>query len=231
MFRDCVANGDLDLRPYEKCEMYGASVLSDSELLAAIIRSGVGGLSAKDIAKTILEKNPTSGLNGLYHLSFKDLLEIKGIGKAKAAQISCICELSRRIARQKAINRLDFSSSSSIANYYMEELRYLTEERVILVLLDVRCCMISDKVISIGTDKASLISVKEIFKEAIKNGACFIVLLHNHPSGVANPSRMDVEVTKQVIKAGKIFDIPLIDHIIIGDNSYMSFNEAGYLVD
>lgn len=160
-------------------------------------------------------------------MSVQELMDIKGIGMAKAAQLKCICELSRRIAKRQAAMRLKFSSPDTIAGYYMEDMRYLTKERLILIMLDSRLGLISDIVLSIGTVNSSLVSPSEVFYEACRNKAVSIVLVHNHPSGDSNPSRQDIEVTDKISKAGEILGIHLIDHIIIGDNNYTSLKEYG----
>ena len=125
------------LLPYEKCLEYGASSLDNAELLAAIIRTGTNGLSSIQLAEKLLEN--AGNLNGLYGMSVSELMQIKGIGKAKAVQICCILELSRRIAKQKARERLDFSNAETIAEYYMEDMRHLKREHLVLVMLDNRC--------------------------------------------------------------------------------------------
>lgn len=111
----------------------------------------------------------------------------------------------------------------------MQDMRHLTKERLVLVMLDSRLNLIKDSVISIGTVNSSLVSVKEVFSEACKNKAVSIVLIHNHPSGDSAPSPQDISVTEQIRKAGLILGIHLIDHIIIGDNNFTSLNECGYL--
>lgn len=131
------------LLPYEKCLEHGAAVLDNAELLAAIIRTGTNGLSSTQLAEKILEN--AGSLNGLYDMSVADLMQIKGVGKAKAVQICCILELSRRIAKQKARERLDFSNAETIADYYMEDMRHLEKEHLVLVMLDNRCRLIKDK--------------------------------------------------------------------------------------
>ena len=144
-------------------------------------------------------------------------------------QIQCICELARRIAKKTAAVKLDFSSPETIAGYYMQDLRGLDKEHLILVLLDNKCCCIRDCIISIGTVNASLVNPREIFMEALKYGASSIILLHNHPSGDETPSRNDILVTKRVAEAGEIMGIHLLDHIIIGDNKYTSLKEKEYM--
>ena len=214
------------LLPYEKCLEHGAAVLDNAELLAAIIRTGTNGLSSTQLAEKILEN--AGSLNGLYDMSVADLMQIKGVGKAKV-QICCILELSRRIAKQKARERLDFSNAETIADYYMEDMRHLEKEHLVLVMLDNRCRLIKDKVLSVGTSTGSMVSIREIFKEALDNRAASVVLLHNHPSGNPSPSREDMKVTRSVLEAGKIIGIELLDHIVIGDNSYFSFKQMQYI--
>lgn len=215
------------LLPYEKCLEHGAAVLDNAELLAAIIRTGTNGLSSTQLAEKILEN--AGSLNGLYDMSVADLMQIKGVGKAKAVQICCILELSRRFAKQKARERLDFSNAETIADYYMEDMRHLEKEHLVLVMLDNRCRLIKDKVLSVGTSTGSMVSIREIFKEALDNRAASVVLLHNHPSGNPSPSREDMKVTRSVLEAGKIIGIELLDHIVIGDNSYFSFKQMQYI--
>lgn len=225
MIKDLIINE----RPYEKCLKYGAEYLSDAELLAVILRTGTKGESAIELAGKILNSTVNKGLKGLYNMTSSQLRSIKGIGSAKAVQIQCICELSKRIAKQRAAERLNFSSAATIADYYMEDLRHLAREHLMLIMLDNKCNLIKDSVITIGTINASLISTREVFLEAFRNNAYYIVLIHNHPSGNPNPSNSDLEVTRDIKNAGDLLGISLVDHIIIGDNSYVSFKEYNYI--
>ena len=229
-----LSTNNFNLRPYEKCLEFGASALDDAELLAVILRSGVRGMNATELASTILELGAGCAgddgvLAGLLNLSIPQLLEIKGVGKVKAIQIQCICELSKRISKQQRCSRLDFDSPETIAHYYMQDLRCLEKEHLILVLLDGKCRMIRDCVLSVGTINASLVNPREIFVEALRYSAVHVILLHNHPSGDSTPSRNDLEVTKRIQKAGEIIGINLIDHIIIGDNKYTSLKEKEFM--
>ena len=214
------------LRPYEKCKQYGAVALTDAELLAVILRTGTKGCSAIELSEQVLKTAAGCGsLNGLVDIEHGDLMKVKGIGNVKALQIQCISELSRRIAKQKAYERLDFSNPEAIARYYMEDMRYLDKEHLIMAMLDNRCRLIRDTVISIGTVNASVVTPRELFIEALKAQAVSIVILHNHPSGDASASRQDIEVTARIKKAGEILGIYLVDHIIIGDNTYTSLKQ------
>lgn len=217
--------------PYEKFMKSGAGALSDAELLAIIIRTGTANSSAVTIARQILQRSSGSneGLNVLHHISLQELKRIPGIGEIKAIKIKCIAELSRRMARQRAEKNLCFSTPSTIADYYMEELRHEECEKVILLLLDNKLQFMEDYMVSKGTVNASLLSSREVFRYALRHGACKIVLLHNHPSGNPAPSRQDIEITTKIKEAGLLMEIPLMDHIILGDGCYVSLKEYGYL--
>ena len=217
-------------RPYERCLTYGAAVLSDRELLAVILRSGVIGKNALDVADGILQAmdgGSYKGLTGLLHASTKDLMKIEGIGKVKAIQLKCIGELSRRIASASARQSLTFSQPSTIADYYMERLRHEEQECVIVMMLDSRNHLMGEPVLSKGTANASMITPREIYIEALRYHAVSIILVHNHPSGDPSPSLCDIELTECAASAGQTLGIRLLDHIIIGDHRYMSFREAG----
>lgn len=217
-------------RPYEKCEMYGPQVLSDAELLAVIIRTGSKNERSIDLASKVLNFNPANpGLIGIHHMSLKDLMSIHGIGRVKAIQLLCVTELSKRMSKQTRLEGIQFVNPEVIANYYMEDLRHLQQEKVILLMLDTKSRMIKDMEMTSGTVNASLLSPREIFLHALKYEAVNIILLHNHPSGDPTPSREDIHSTKRIREAGNLVGIKLMDHIIIGDNKYISLGEEGYL--
>lgn len=223
------ADADLN-RPYEKCLTFGPSVLNDAELLAVVIRSGVRGKSAVDLAENILKgQKGEQGLLGLLHLSIADLMEIPGVGEVKAIQLKCIAELSRRISSSTAGTRLDFGNAESVAEYYMESLRHKEQEELLLVMLDTRLHLIGDACVFTGTVNASLVSTRELFLTALRRRAVSIILLHNHPSGDPSPSQEDIEVTRKVAAAGRLLDIRLEDHIVIGDRCYVSLRESKLL--
>jgi len=216
--------------PYDKFLQFGASALADDELLAIILRTGTKGYSAVELSRKILNLSKTyKGLLGLFHLQINELTSIKGIGKVKAIKIKCIAELSMRIAKKSAGEKLLFSSPSAIADYFMEEMRHLEVENVILVLLDNKHGFLGEVSLSKGTINASLVSTREIFLHALQFQASYIVLLHNHPSGSVVPSKADIILTKNIVEASYIMNIPLIDHIIIGNRIYTSFAEKGYI--
>lgn len=217
-------------RPYEKCLERGAEALTDAELLSVMLRTGSAGESALDLARKILAAEGGgrgSGLLGIYHRSVEELTKIKGVGKVKAVQLKCVAELSRRIARTTVSESVSFRDPGSVARYYMEELRHLEQEVLVLVMLNSKGKLIGDQVLSKGTVRASLISPREIFIEAVRRQAVSIILVHNHPSGVPDPSPEDIFLTRRVREAGALLGIELLDHIIIGDCQAVSMREQG----
>ncbi|MBR3601792.1 MAG: DNA repair protein RadC [Lachnospiraceae bacterium] len=222
-----------DLLPYEKFEIFGAQSLTDSELLAIIIRTGTKDANSIELGKKILNlsngRGQTNGLLSLQHLTLEELMKIKGIGKVKAIRIKCVTEFSRRIAMETFKKGIRFDKPATIADYYKEQVRHLEVEQVILVMTDGKNQFLKDCVLSIGTVNMSLISPREIFMTALKAHAVHILLVHNHPSGDPTPSRDDIEITKRIHEASQLMNIPLVDHIIIGDNTYMSLKELRYI--
>lgn len=217
-------------RPYEKCEAYGPQSLSDAELLAVILRTGTKRLRAIDLAINVLNHSTSHpGLKGLNYLSMKELKQIKGIGRVKAIELLCLTELTKRMAKEVHRDNLKFITPQSIANYYMQDLRHLSREQVLLLMLDSKSKLIKDIIISSGTVNASIMPVREVLIEALKEEAVNIILLHNHPSGDPSPSSEDIRVTKRMKEAGNLIGVTLMDHIIIGDNRYISLKEQGLL--
>lgn len=219
------------LRPYEKFQRFGAESLTESELLAIILRTGTREEDAETLAAHILDmaSGGKQGLLGLHQISVEQLLKIKGIGRVKAIQIKCVMEFCTRVARTRAYEGLSFDKSGSVAAYYMETLRHRSRECVLLLLLDAKGHLLKETELSKGTVKVSLLSPREVFLEALRASAVHILLLHNHPSGDPTPSKEDLAVTENIAKLGRLLDILLLDHIIIGDNTYVSFKEQGYL--
>lgn len=217
-------------RPYERFSAYGPDALSDSELLAIILRSGTPSKNSLELARELLAMNSDrGGLAGLLNQSESELKSIPGIGKVKSAQILCIGELARRMSRCAAKDGITLNSPSAIADYYMEEMRHLRQEEMHMAMFDSRGRLLHSSMLSRGTVNASLVSPREIFMEAMKYNAVSVILLHNHPSGDSTPSSEDLILTKRIAEAGTILHIPLMDHIIIGDKRYCSFKESGYL--
>lgn len=219
------------MKPYEKFLKFGGAALSDAELLAILIRTGTKEEDPVTLGQHILSHpgGCGQGLLGLYRLSIQDLMEIKGIGEVKAVKIKCVTELSRRMTQATRAQALRFTEPESVAAYYMEQLRHEPAEQVLLLLLDNRQQLIHEEILSRGTVNTSLLSPREVFVAALKYGAVNILLLHNHPSGDATPSRQDIEITKQLVSLGKMLQLPLLDHIVIGDNCFTSFRRSGLI--
>jgi len=217
--------------PYEKFRNLGPENLTDEELLAIILRTGTRNKTALELANEVLQKADfgKSGLLGLHQISLKQLSQIKGIGPVKAVKIKCITELSKRIAAATARSSFTFQTSGSVAAYMMEKIRHLTREEVHLLLLDAKGHLMKDFLLSTGTVNISLLSPREVFIEALNFGAVQFIVAHNHPSGDPTPSADDKKVTDTLFKLGNQLELPLIDHIIIGDNRYFSFKEHGLL--
>lgn len=221
---------DVTEMPYERFLRFGAENLTEAELLAIIIRTGTSKKNALELAKEVLAlaSYPRTGLLGLQHVTLEQLQTIEGIGEVKAVKLKCLAELSLRMSRATAEEGVKFITSASVAAYYMEQLRHKDTECVIVASLDSKGQLIRDCRISEGSVKMSLISPREIFLEAFRAKAVNIILLHNHPSGDPTPSQSDILLTDNVRKAGEMMDIPLLDHIVIGDNQYVSFREANW---
>ena len=218
-----------DERPYEKCLKFGAGALTDAELLAAILRSGVKGISVLELAQKLLTSCGDDGILNIHHLTLDKLKSIHGIGKVKAVQILCISELSKRLSKANAKEKLVFSDPQTIAMYYMEELRHQKQEHMKLLMLNTKSRLIGETNISKGTVNAAVVSPRELFIEALEKDAVSIILVHNHPSGDPTPSNSDLLLTKRVKDAGGLIGIELLDHIIIGNNCYVSFSEEKLL--
>ncbi len=216
-------------RPYEKCEQRGSASLSDEELLAVLLRTGTRGESALALARHILYHAGETGILGIHQFSMERLMAIKGIGKVKAIQLSCISELAKRLSKATYQEALCFSEPGSIARYYMEDLRHEKQELMKLLMLNTKARLIGETNISKGTVNASLITPRELFIEALQKNAVSIAIMHNHPSGDPTPSREDMLITKRILDAGALIGIELLDHIIIGNNQYISFREEGLL--
>ena len=212
-------------RPDEKLESYGAASLSDAELLAIIIRTGFRGYNSVRRAEDILKCGKGKGLIGLCQIGIEELTKVRGVGKVKAIQLKAVAELTRRISKRTAKESLVMDSPETVARYFMEDLRHRDKECFMMLSLDSKGALISESLISIGTVNASLASPREVFVEAVNNRAVSIILVHNHPSGNPKPSKNDLVVTRQMKDAGELLGIKLIDHIIIGDNSYVSLSE------
>lgn len=218
----------LSERPYEKCERYGAAVLTDAELLAVIIRCGTKKERSIDLATRLLcNSSGSQSLSLLYHMNLRELMKLKGIGKVKAVQLLCVAELSKRISTQIRYEKTCFNDADSVAAYFMEEMRHLECEELRLVMLDSKNGLIAQKVMFTGTVGMAPMEPRELLREALRNDAVSIMILHNHPSGDPTPSSQDEISTKRLFEASRLLGIRLLDHIVIGDNRFVSMKRAG----
>lgn len=214
--------------PYEVVKECGVEELNDDELLAVFIRTGTKHQNAVEVAGLILDSFPERNLLGLCHIPWKELLKIPGIGEVKAIRLKCLAELARRIARTDAKKGLRFDRPETIWQYYRESLRHEEQEKVILIMLDQKLQLICDDTLSVGTVRESIVSPRELFLKALQQKAVQVMLLHNHPSGDPSPSNADLEITRKISILGEMMEIPLVDHIIVGDKTYCSLREKGY---
>ena len=212
----------LSERPYEKLEIYGAEKLSNAELLAIILKTGTKEKTALEIAQEVLsvQKN-TDNLRFLQELSLEDFKKIKGIGKVKAIELKAVCELTKRISKP-INNKIKIKNSKDVADLLMPELRYEKREIAKILLLNSKNIVLKIKDISLGGANFAYIEPKDVLQEAIKIGAPKIILVHNHPSGDATPSKSDFKITDKIYEASELLGIQFLDHIIIGDGYFQS---------
>ena len=220
--------------PYERFLEHGAGSLTDAELIAIILRTGARDASATEVAQRVLAaagpaETAAEGLLPLYDLTLEQLLQVRGIGTVKAVKLLALAEIAQRMASARRMRSVSFSDASSVADLYMERLRHERCEKVLLLLLDNHLQLRGEVTLSSGTSDRALMPVRELFGHALRAGASGIILLHNHPSGDPAPSEEDIRVTARIEEAGRILEVPLLDHIIIGDLRYASLREEGYL--
>ena len=211
-------------RPYEKLEYYGVENLSNEELLAILLKTGHKDISSKELSAMILS-NLTS-LSELKDITYEKLIMMKGIGRSKACTILASIELSKRIESAKIeIKNHKLVSSEMVYQYYKLKIGNKKQEYFYVVYLDNAKNIIRDKLLFIGTINYSVVHPREVFKESYLLSASAIICVHNHPSGNTFPSREDIEITKKLEEVGLLLGIKVLDHLIIGNESYYSFLE------
>jgi DNA repair protein RadC len=203
-------------RPREKLQKYGVDKMSRSELLAIVLRTGIKGKNVIELSKQVLSVITRLGIE---NITLKNLLEIKGLGPTKAGQIIASLELSKRLLKEKIT---DLIMSPKDVWQQMQDIRDHKREHFVVFYLDTRNQIIKREVISVGTLNASLIHPREVFEPAIRYSTAQIIIAHNHPSGVTDPSEIDKEVTKRLVEAGKLLGIEVLDHIIVTKTAYLS---------
>lgn len=226
-YRAKIKDMPVDQRPRERLIRDGSGVLSDSELLAIILRTGSAGKSAVELATDVLSL--FAGLKNLVQAGVEELSTINGMGPAKAAQLKAALEIGRRVASVSDIDRPSIKGPEDAAVLVMEEMRHLDREHFCALLLNTKHQVLAKETISIGTLNSSIVHPRELYKTAIKRNAAAVILVHNHPSGDPNPSKEDREITRRLQEAGSIIGIEVLDHIIIGDNKFVSFTVKGMI--
>ena len=214
-----------DERPREKLKLRGAASLSTGELLAIILRTGVVGETVTDVAQRLLKDY--GGLLGLSRADYADLCREHGLGEAKAAQLKACVELARRLALERPDERTRIHSPEDVAALVSSEMAALDQEELRTVLLNTKNEVLKINTIYRGSVNAAQIRVAEVFKEAVRQNAPFLVVVHNHPSGDPTPSADDVAVTRELVEAGKLLDIDVLDHLVIGDGRHASLRRLG----
>lgn len=221
-------------RPQERLEKHGAPALSDTELLAMLLRSGSEGLDVLNLSSQLIAE--AGSLTGLLSWSQEDFRRLKGIGRVKALQMITVMEVTRRVLSQDEQNPLPFRSSKQVYRYFMPISAGLQVEKFWVVCLNRKNCLMRHIEVTSGTATGSLVHPREVFREAIRLSATTIIAVHNHPSGDPTPSKADFDVTRQLQKAADAVEIDMLDHLIIGTPAgdpercgYYSFREAGIL--
>ncbi len=220
-----IKNLPLSERPYEKLELYGPEILSNSELLSIIIKTGTREKTAIDLAREILNlnyKTEKEDLSFLQDISISDFMSIKGIGKVKSIQLLAVCELTKRINKPINKQEIKIKNSKDVANLLKNELRYEKREKIKLILLNSKNIIMKIKDISYGGSNFATIEPKDILSEALKLQAPKIILVHNHPGGDTTPSKADFNMTDRIYEAAEIMGVKLLDHIIIAGENFES---------
>lgn len=212
-------------RPRERLIKSGVKVLSNTELLAIIIEKGSKKENVLELTNKLLQKY---NLKSISRVDTSILKKFPGIGEAKACQIVSCFELGRRLSAFKQEDKIKINSAKDISRIFLPELSGLKKEHFIAVYLNSRNKIIKKETIFIGSLNSSIMHPREIFQPAIIESAAAIILIHNHPSGDPKPSDEDIEITKQLIFAGKLLEIEILDHVIIGDKNYYSLKEKGF---
>lgn len=223
--RPTIKDLPVDERPRERMALVGEGALSTAELLAIILRTGVDGESALDMARRLLISY--GGLTGLARASFAELRAERGLGNAKTAQLKAALELGRRMLLAAPEDRLVVRSPSDVAQLLMAEMSHLDQENFRVLYLDTRNHLLGSETVYVGSLNASHIRVAEVFRDAVKRNCAAVIVAHNHPSGDPSPSPEDVEVTRQLIAAGSLLSIEVLDHLVIGQRRFVSLRERG----
>ena len=214
-------------RPVEKLFSHGKASLSNAELIGVLLGSGTREASAVSLADEII--SAAGGVGSLSELDCEDLVRIRGIGPRKAATIVCALELGRRVSTEGGKQKVCVRSPGSLADLFMEDMRYAHKEYFKVLMLNVKLEIIGMETVSVGELSGAPVHPRESFEPAIRKGAAAVCFAHNHPSGDPTPSDDDLKITRRLMECGDILGIRVLDHIIIGDGVYSSLKEEGYI--
>jgi len=217
----------LSQRPREKLLAKGANALSDAELLAIFLRTGLPGMNAIELAEHLMIQNQT--LHNLFNASLDEFCAQKGLGVAKFVQLQAVLELSRRYMLEQCKRKALFNSPQAVYDYLTIQLRGLQQEVFMVLYLDSQNRLIKDETLFYGTINAASVYPREVVKAALKNNAAALILAHNHPSGIAEPSQADKLITQKLQQALQLVDINVLDHIVVGADNCISFAERGLI--
>lgn len=210
-------------RPRERLAEMGAQYLSTAELLAILLRTGIPGENAVQVGQRLLLR--FGGVSGLHQASFNEVCQQKGVGQAKAAQIKAALELGNRLSKEKRNEQPAIHSPDDAAGLVKHEMSALTQEEFWVINLDTRNRLVAIDKVYRGSLNAASVRIGEVFKSAIQRNAAAIIAVHNHPSGDPSPSPEDIALTRGLMEAGRLLDLEVLDHLVIGGNSYVSLKE------
>lgn len=214
-------------RPRERVLKEGTTVLSNQELLAIVLRSGTKKESVLQLSQRLLHH--FHGLRMLNEATVKELMKINGIGEAKAVEVLAAIELGKRVNQLQTPVRSAIHSPEAGAELVMDEMRFLSQEHFVCLYLNTKNQVLKRKTVFIGSLNASIVHPREVFKEAFRYSAASVICFHNHPSGDPSPSREDIAITQRLVECGQMLGIEVLDHIVIGDQKFISLKEKGYV--
>jgi DNA repair protein RadC len=225
-YKICIREMPEDERPRERLLKYGPEALSNAELLAIILRTGSRKENVVNMCSRIFSEY---SLKRLSQANIKQLMQIHGIGAAKAAQIAAVFELARKLEGFTDEPKRKIRSPADVYSLLYPKMREHKRERLVALLLDTKNHVLREEVISIGSLNANIVHPREVFKAALMESCASVILSHNHPSGDPTPSKEDIAVTEKLVEGGKLLGIDVLDHVVIGDGRYVSLKDEGYV--
>jgi DNA repair protein RadC len=225
LYRTLIKEMPASERPRERLALYGEAALSNAELLAIALATGTRRENVVGLAQRLLMT--FNGLDGLAHASYAELCDVSGIGPAKAAQIKAALALGRRLILAANAGRPQITSPDDAAQLLLAAMSGEVQEQLRVILLDTRHHVLRMAVVYVGNANSAVVRMSEVFRDAIKDNATAIIVAHNHPSGDPTPSPEDLALTVEIVKAGKLLDIEVLDHIIVGQSTYVSLKQRG----